>query len=334
MKKLLIVLMMAALLLGSVAFADARPSTTLPPFGWVEGVVTDADTGAKLSGVTVKINGQTLTTDAQGKYSIQLDLGTYTVAFAKADYEEKTASVTMKAGKYATVNCAMAQVSGLVTGVVSDATNPSIKLAGVKVSADGKTATTDASGKYEIRLSPGQKTLAFSKDGYINTSAALNVARGRDNRQDVSMSPELASNEYRVVLTWGETPKDLDSHLKGVSPRGTSYHMYFHDKKPTGRSTEVQLDVDDTSSFGPETTTFVVDPRYNYVFYVLDYTNRKVVSNTKLQQSGAKIEVYCGNERVQVYSVPAGVGRYWEVFRIRNGVLTTVNTIVNTEPTN
>jgi len=34
-----------------------------------------------------------------------------------------------------------------------------------------------------------------------------------------ALSPEI--REYRIVLTWGSRPKDLDAHLSGPTPEGS-----------------------------------------------------------------------------------------------------------------
>ena len=49
----------------------------------------------------------------------------------------------------------------------------------------------------------------------------------------------------RVVLTWGKTPDDLDSHMIFLAT------TLLENK--TG--TDAELDVDDTDSYGPETIT-------------------------------------------------------------------------------
>ena len=221
---------------------------------------------------------------------------------------------------------------GLVHGVVSDATDPSVKLAGVQVTAQGQSTTTDAQGKYTLQLMPGTHTLTFEKDGYIRTTAEVSITQGGDVQRDCSMSRELSSNEFRVVLTWGSTPSDLDSHLRGASALGREYHVYFSDKMPSAANNEAQLDVDDTDGHGPETTTFTVTNNNTYVFYVKDFTNRDTIRATGLQNSSAKVEVYSGNEQIAVYTVPSARGRYWEVFRIENGTLRTINQIVDSEP--
>lgn len=239
---------------------------------------------------------------------------------ALADYRPATASPTPAP-------------FGKVHGAVSDATDPSVKLAGVQVSAQGQSTTTDARGNYTLQLMPGSYTLTFEKDGYIRTTADVRITQGGDTQRDCSMSRELSSNEYRVVLTWSSTPQDLDSHLLGATVRGLTYHVYWSDKTPSAANNEAQLDVDDRDGFGPETTTFTVTNNGTYVYYVKDFTNGGTVRAAGLQNSSAKVEVYSGNERVAVYTVPTGRGRYWEIFRIENGALRTIDRIVDTEPT-
>lgn len=73
----------------------------LTPGGSIFGTVTDAETGAALSGVTVSAvsNGavtQTDDTDATGKYCLKVKAGTYTIEFFKTNYQ--TVSLTRSFG--------------------------------------------------------------------------------------------------------------------------------------------------------------------------------------------------------------------------------------------
>lgn len=59
-----------------------------PPVANLYGVVTDADTGLPIEGVTVTINGFVTTTNAAGEYAFEgLAPGGYTVTFWKDGYE-------------------------------------------------------------------------------------------------------------------------------------------------------------------------------------------------------------------------------------------------------
>ena len=73
------------------------------------------------------------------------------------------------------------------------------------------------------------------------------------------------------------------------------------------------LDLDDTSSYGPETTTIYNPIEGEYVFYVYNWTG-----SPDIKTSGATVKVYNGNsnEPAYVFSVPlTGDGRYWTVFK-------------------
>ena len=86
------------------------------------------------------------------------------------------------------------------------------------------------------------------------------------------------------------------------------------------------LDLDDRSGYGPETITLTVDPSAKYAYYVRNYSGE-----TPLYSSGARVKVYQGNTLLETYNVPVEHidGRVWNVFKIENGRIITVNQIVN-----
>jgi hypothetical protein len=72
----------------------------LPPSGFIEGHVTDANDGLPISGATVRAlqDGTEIrseTTDADGFYRFQAPLGTYTVEASKTNYSTETAEVVL-----------------------------------------------------------------------------------------------------------------------------------------------------------------------------------------------------------------------------------------------
>jgi Malectin domain/Carboxypeptidase regulatory-like domain/Viral BACON domain len=72
----------------------------LPPSGFVQGHVTDANDNAAIGGATVKAlqNGNVVrqtSTDASGFYRMQLPVGDYQIEASKTNYETKTANVTI-----------------------------------------------------------------------------------------------------------------------------------------------------------------------------------------------------------------------------------------------
>lgn len=128
-------------------------------------------------------------------------------------------------------------------------------------------------------------------------------------------------NEYRIVLTWGEAPRDLDSHLEGEI-NGAKFHVYYSNKTFAYKNEIIaQLDIDDTSSYGPETTTITFkDYGGNFEFYVVDYTNRNNSQSDAMSKSSAKVQVYKGSELIQTYIIPKEQkGTKWSVFTLLGG---------------
>ncbi|MBR2045790.1 MAG: S-layer protein, partial [Agathobacter sp.] len=145
----------------------------------------------------------------------------------------------------------------------------------------------------------------------------------------------LPEGDLRMVLTWGSTPSDLDSHLIGPTGDNSSYfHIYWSNKNYYyNGETYADLDLDDTTSYGPETTTI-----YNmndvgiYSFYVYDYTNGSYSSSTEMSYSSAKVMIYAGETLIMTYNVPPGrEGTLWHVFNYdaATRTITTVNEYVS-----
>lgn len=190
-----------------------------------------------------------------------------------------------------------------------------------------KTAVTDDFGYYEVELPIGYYTIVMKKGGYITNHFNVTVTRKENYEWNGTMVPDgnsnIAAGNLRIVLLWGEEPSDLDSHLWGPTIDGTGkFHIFYGDKTyyefdETGESTiPAFLDLDDTTSYGPETTTvYEMNQSGTYSFYVHDFTNRAELDSHALANSGAKVEVYLGTKRIETYHVPAsGVGNVWHVF--------------------
>ena len=131
---------------------------------------------------------------------------------------------------------------------------------------------------------------------------------------------ELSEGEVRIVLEWGAAPTDLDSHLIGSTDSGTDCHVYFVNMTcSNGDGTVAELDLDDTSSYGPETTTIHnINGKYN--FAVNNYTP----STGSLSESGATVTVYLPGQSPAHFSVGSDGsvdGDWWYVCTIDHGVL-------------
>lgn len=173
------------------------------------------------------------------------------------------------------------------------------------------TATTNTQG--QVLLNPTfadspEALLIVKKPGYSNLVVKCPCAG-----MTYAISPIMANLDgMRVVLNWGATPADLDSHI--VYPGN---HIYFSNMK----GADALLDVDDTTSYGPETITLQrKHDGEKYVYAVHDYSNRGNANSSLLSNSGAKVFVYVGQTLIKTYYVPVNkVGNLWTIFAVTEG---------------
>lgn len=152
--------------------------------------------------------------------------------------------------------------------------------------AQSVSGTTNASGSVNLgsTFADDQDALLIvKKEGYSNLVVKCLCAG-----MTYAISPVMTSLDgMRVVLSWGEKPFDLDSHL--IFPGG---HIYFDSKE----GTDANLDVDDTDSYGPETVT--ISKKHfgeSYIYAVQDYSNKGLPNSNYLSASKAKVFVYVGS---------------------------------------
>lgn len=199
----------------------------------------------------------------------------------------------------------------------------------------GFSTQTDSSGCYTITDLPiGYYTIEAAKTKYITSYCNILVLDDKDLVAfDFAMTPQIEEGTVRIILNWGASPSDLDSHLVGTGPDGYPFRVYYADSEYYYNGTEmVNLDHDDTSSYGPETITILEDINGTYTYEVHDYTNGSSSSSNALSYSGARIRVLIGGRNtVEEFYVPINrVGTYWTVFKIdSNYNITPVNTISN-----
>lgn len=184
------------------------------------------------------------------------------------------------------------------------------------------TFRTGSDGVYSVELLPGEYTVEIAAESFNTEYFSVTVIEETPLSKDFSISPTLDSGEIRIVLEWGSMPRDLDSHLTGTTGSGQQVNVNFVTKTVrVGSEIIAKLDVDDTSSFGPETTT-ISDTTGSYEFRVHNYSG-----DGSLATSGATVKVYVsGDSQPTVIQVPDDVqGDWWSVFKIEDGQIVDVN---------
>jgi hypothetical protein len=90
----------------------------------------------------------------------------------------------------------------------------------------------------------------------------------------------------------------------------------------------VHLDLDDTSSFGPETTTLLQQINGVYRFSVHDFTNRFSQTSSSLSNSQAQVRIFRGSDLVATFNVPLGQpGTLWTVFEMNGSTVIPINSM-------
>lgn len=145
--------------------------------------------------------------------------------------------------------------------------------------------------------------------------------------------PPVAIGSLQIELRWGSSPSDLDSHITGPVDTGGRYHVYYSRAgETTGEYADyARLDRDDTSSYGPETTTVLRLPtgsspiRYS----VHNYSDKSSTYSTSLANSEATVKVYDNTTGglLKQYYVPYENGTLWTVFEYSNGVFTDIESM-------
>lgn len=335
--------------------------------GLIMGSIADYETKELIEGVNIGIqkvneNGYSEAydyevkhelSDAKGLFMISVPSGDYKLIFQKDGYYDafvyisvELESTTYVERIYLTRQNLAETKDVLVTGYVLDALN-GLPVEGAIIkfkqgwdNREGqytngllnteKTVISDDKGCYYCILPIGLYTAEITKEGYYKGYTNI-IASPGNNQQYSVLTPIVKANEYRVVLTWGELPSDLDSHLMGTL-KGTVIHVSYLGKEVYSNGSVIaSLDYDDTTSYGPETITFTIDDINDTVkYYVHDYSNGWNDNSYELSYSNAKVMVYGGDYTIKpkVYNIPVGKqGTIWNVFEIRNNEIIDIDSM-------
>lgn len=264
---------------------------------------------------------------------------TYNVTFRFDPVTLHLVPVTISGGS-AAANCASAQVT-----VVNAVQGTAAPLSGASVTIGTQTATTNSQGVASFsNLAEGIVSIAASASNYTAALQTATLGCTGTNNVTMALSPAagttggLTSGQFRVILTWGQNPSDLDSHLTGPDTTDPNrWHVYYSNKSA---GDICGLDVDDQTSYGPETVTC---PRTSSTGITLRpgiyrYSVHHYTGSGTIGASGASVRLEFGNGTVYTYTPPesgfTGSKDVWTVFELTantDGTVSVapVNTISN-----
>ena len=204
-----------ALFVGSIAFAQNK--------GTLSGVLTDKESNnatLPFANIVIKGKGISTSSDADGKYSVNLEPGNYVVQFSFLGYENIEAPFTILAGETTTINKAMGSGSFQLTDVVVTSKSGSRE----KESA----LLLDQKNAVEIKQSIGAQEMARKgvsdvEEGLTKITGITKVdgrglfVRGLEDRYNNLLVNDLAvpsNNPFKKIIPLDIFPTDIVSILE------------------------------------------------------------------------------------------------------------------------
>ncbi len=244
-----------------------------------------------------------------------------------------------------------------ISGVVTDAVT-GLPLAGVLVKVGAASITTDSNGAYRVDgLPAGSLGADFDADitsgvaplsvgfqnlsgenrhvvtgtlsEYLSYGSKVEILPDTEKVLSFAMSPVIINDETRIVLNWGAIPDDLDSHLVTPLIEGSTFHVYYSDRGDLLNAPYAALDVDDVTSYGPETITLTKRFPGTYHYFVHNYSE-----TDSFPVSEACVKFYSKDGLLRSVTPPSsGTGLYWHVATLdgTSGRITLLNVITDSK---
>ncbi len=156
-------------------------------------------------------------------------------------------------------------------------------------------ATTQANGEFTVSLEEGKYTVEIICEDYVTEYVDFEVySTGVFSIDQVTISPELAAGQMRIVLEWQDWPLDLDSYY--LDNEGNGIVSYRNRQFYDNGELVAELDVDDRDGFGPETIT-VYDMERDFTYAIVDFNN----TVNLYEMDNITIKVYMADEAPIVF---------------------------------
>jgi hypothetical protein len=329
--------------------------------GTITGMVRDASTGNPLSGVAVNLFSGSVAsggsfqaasyganslivsgvTDSSGTYTLTATAGAvYSLEYTISGYQHvvyRSVSVSLNGvshletvqqidDAHAGTGNAAGIITSALTGVGIEGLNLKLR-AGMNTMSGAVvlSTATDSSGNYLVYGLPGGcYTAQVTKSG-INTAYFTVIVLGglTTSNQNFSVTPILSGDETRIILTWGDHIRDLDSHLTGpLADSSDRFHIYYSVRGSSFTAPYAELDHDVIYWYGPETITIYKQISGVYRYSVYNFSGEDLMS-----KYDATVKVYRGNNLIRTYNMPTTgqAGNIWKVFELNGNTFTDFN---------
>ena len=174
-------------------------------------------------------------------------------------------------------------------------------------------ANTDSAGNFSIPIRRGSVATLVGLSGGALTNTLNAGPYTADTTLPACLTLGLAGNGVTMKLTWGQNPSDLDSYL--FLPNGA--RVSYQGRGSLIAAPFANLDVDDTSSFGPEVVTITQLMVGTYKYAVNNFSGQ---GSGFIGVSGARVELGIPGRSIELYT-PPGTGEsastnWWSLFEL------------------
>jgi hypothetical protein len=257
--------------------------------------------------VHIDVDGmqQSVTTGVDGGFTARVTAGAAEIDVDANGFLEQSLRRTVSSDA-SRIDIPLQRGANLNGTVINVVTGRPVSGATVRVDSHDGSDWTDSSGQFSVGpIPPTLATVRVSAPGFEDNSFRGQPGPGNFR---VMLSPELAADEVRIVLTWGEYPRDLDAYLVGPDAR------VFHRDRQQGPA---RLDVDEKErGRGPETIT-LKGGNGSYNYYVVDNANHGRARGEGLGESAARVRVFRKGKPMETYSIPGRPsGSVWHALTI------------------
>ncbi|MFO0594928.1 MAG: N-acetylmuramoyl-L-alanine amidase [Myxococcaceae bacterium] len=205
----------------------STPTTTTGVL--IGAIYTGGNSANRVSGATVTVGSQTVTTGANGLYQFTLAPGSYTATVSKSGFAGTSVTRTVTAGTqtWGSMEINASAATGVLRGKIfaynaADPTNMNVAITGATVTAGGQTQTTAADGAYLFNLAPGTYTVNVTKSGYVANQVSRTVAANATVWGSVGLSTTNSADTQApmVAISFPSNMASLD--LGRIDLKGTA----------------------------------------------------------------------------------------------------------------
>lgn len=217
--------------LDAAALVAAGLEHAAVPTGTLTGTVTGPE-GTALAGATVQVDGPALrsvTTDADGRFTVAVPAGEYTLDAWAYGVEHTIAQATVATGAESVVDLAAAKaVTSSVWGLISDETGRGLSSASVTISAPGTPVFTGRTGNgfYGLGPLPSGTYLVRVEAGWCVGTHSARLEVTETTRFDAVLRNVVDAAGYTCARGWAEY-RQADTELNMNPERLTTVDLPF-----------------------------------------------------------------------------------------------------------